>query len=318
MSFAGMNNVNTTTDNASFPNASAAVYYDKRLLTRLEKELHFDQFGQKKTLPKGSGRTITFTRYTNFVANTSPLTEAQTPTGLELASTQIPCIPLQYGDFVTLSDYLIGESIDPVIEGALDVLQYRAALSIDTIIRNTLDGNVTKQFANKVANEASVAGVMLASEIRRAVYALRNVAARRIGNSYPTIISPAQSFDLQSENATGSWLDLNKYTTTGPTYKGEIGSIYGARIVESPNVYVHTGAGSGSVDVHQAYMFSQEAYGLVELAGNNLKTIIKQLGSAGSADPLDQRSTVGYKFSHVTKVLDVLRAIEIYTATAAY
>jgi N4-gp56 family major capsid protein len=316
---AGVLNTNITTT-SGFPNASAAIYYDKRLLTRLEKELHFDQFGQKKTLPKGSGRTITFTRYTNFAANTTPLNEGESPDGLTLQSTQIPCIPLQYGDYVTLSDYLIGESIDPVIEGALDVLQYRAALSIDTIIRNSLDGNVTKQFANKVANEAAVIAVMTSSEIRRAVYTLRNVAAKRIGSSYPCVISPAQSFDLQGENATGAWLDMNKYTTPGPLYKGEIGSMYGSRLVESPNVYIHVAAGGGSpaADVHQAYMFAQEAYGLVELAGNNLKTIIKQLGSAGSADPLDQRSTVGYKFSHVTKVLDVLRAIEIYTATAAY
>lgn len=44
---------------------------------------------------------------------------------------------------------------------------------------------------------------------------------------------------------------------------------------------------------------------------------MKQLGSAGTEDPLDQRSTVGYKFSHVTKVLDAQRGIEVYTATAA-
>jgi N4-gp56 family major capsid protein len=306
-----------TTGTVGFPNA-IAVYYDKMLLDRLEKTLQFDQFAEKKKLPKNSGNEIKFTRYSNFAANTTPLTEATTPSGLTLQSTQISAIPLQYGDFVTLSDYLIAEAIDPVIEGALDVLSYRAALSLDTIIRNTLHNAVTNQFAAGVANEAAVAAVMTASEVRKAVYALKVNAVRPIGSDYALLIHPAQSFDLQSDTAAGSWLDLNKYTTTGPLYKGEIGKLYGARCVESQNVQVAAGAGSGGVDVIRAYLFGKGAYGLVELAGNNLKTIVKQLGSAGSEDPLDQRSTVGYKFSHVTKVLDSTRAIEIYTATAAY
>jgi len=312
-----MPNPNTNvTGTVGFPNA-IANYYDKMLLDRLEFMLHFDQFGDKKKLPKNSGNTIIFTRYTNFAANTTPLSEGVTPDGLTLASTQIPAVPVQYGDYVTLSDYLIAEAIDPVIEGALDVLSYRAALSLDTIIRNTLSGNGTNQFAGGAASESAVSAVMTASEVRKAVYKLKNSAVRPIGTDYVGIIHPAQSFDLQSDTAVGSWLDLNKYTTTGPLYKGEIGKIYGCRFVESQNVRKDAGAGFGGVDIYRAWILGKGFYGLVELAGNNLKTLMKQLGSAGTDDPLDQRSTVGYKFSHVTKVLDSVRGIEVYTATAA-
>lgn len=298
-----------------FPNASVPVYYDKMLLDRLEKPLQFDQFGDKKKLPKASGATIAFTRYTNFAANVTALTEGVTPDGLTLASTQITAIPLQYGDYVTLSDYLILEAIDPVIESSIDVLGYRGSLSLDTIIRNTLHSNVTNQFANGQANEGAVAAVMTASEIRKAVYKLRLNAVRPIGSDYAMVIHPAQSFDLQSETATGGWLDINKYTTVGPLYKGEIGKLYGCRIVESPNV--GTGTGSGAVTTYRAFMFGKGAYGLVELAGSGMQSIIKQVGSGGADDPLNQRATVGYKFSHVTKVLDSTRAVEIYTATNA-
>jgi N4-gp56 family major capsid protein len=298
-----------TTGTVGFPNA-VAVYYDKMLLDRLEKTLQFDQFADKKKLPKNSGNEIKFTRYTNFAANTTPLDEGVTPDGLTLQSTQISAIPVQYGDYVTLSDWLIAEAIDPVIEGALEVLAYRASLSLDTIIRNTLHNAVTDQFAGGALNEGATTAVMTAAEARKAVYALKKNAVRPLGMDYASIIHPAQSFDLQSDSTAGSWLDLNKYTTTGPLYKGEIGKLYGARFVESQNVEVASGK-------YRAFMFGKGAYGLVELAGNNLKTIVKQLGSAGSDDPLDQRSTVGYKFSHVTKVLDAARAIEIHTATAA-
>lgn len=310
-----MANPNTNlTSTVGFPNA-IKIYYDKMLLDRLEKSLHFDQFGDKKKLPKNEGNEICWTRYTNFAANTTPLGEGVTPDGLTLASTQIKAIPVQYGDYVTVSDWLQAEAIDPVIENALDVLSYRAALSLDTIIRNTLHNSVTNQFAGAAVNEAAVSAVMTASEIRKAVFSLKNKDVRPIGSDYVLLIHPAQSFDLQSESGTGAWLDLNKYTTTGPLYKGEIGKLYGARAVESSNVQIAAGAGAGSVDIYRAYVFGKGAYGLVELANNNLKMISKQLGSAGADDPLDQRATVGYKFSHITKILDADRAIEIYTAS---
>lgn len=301
-----------TTGTVGFPNA-VAIYYDKKLLERLEIELRFDQFGDKKPMPKRSGNEIKWTRYTNFAANTTPLTEGTTPNGLTLQSTQINAIPLQYGDFVTLSDFLIAEAIDPVIEGAQDVLGYRAALTVDTLIRDALDGNVTDQFAGGVANEAAVATNMVAAELRSAVKTLRIAGVPTIGGEFQCIVHPAQAFDLQGDSAAGSWLDVNKYTSSTPMLRGEIGKLYGARIVESPNVNINAGAGSGGADTYHAYMFGKAAYGNVDLAGQNMKMFAKQLGSAGTEDPLDQRSTVGYKFSHITKVLEAARAIQIYT-----
>lgn len=302
------------TSTAGFPNA-IAIYYDKNLLDRLEFDLRFDQFGDKKPMPKRVGNEIKWTRYTNFAANTTPLVEGNSPDGLTLQSTQISAIPLQFGDFVSLSDFLITEAIDPVIEGAQEVLGYRAALSIDTLVRNTLNGNVTDQFAGGVASEALVATVLNTSEVRRAVFTLRNIAAMPIGGEYQAIIHPAQSFDLQSDTAAGGWLDINKYTTTTPIMKGEVGKLFGTRFVESQNVFKNVGAGSGGADTYHAFFFAKSAYGIVDLAGNNLKTFMKQLGSAGTADPLDQRATVGYKFAHVTKVLDLQRAIQVYTTS---
>jgi N4-gp56 family major capsid protein len=300
------------TSTVGFPNA-IAIYYDRRLLDRLEIDLFFDQFGDKKPMPKRSGNEIKWTRYTNFAANTTPLTEGTVPNGLTLASTQISATPVQYGDYVAMSDFLITEAIDPVIEGAQDVLSYRAALSLDTVIRNTLDGNVTDQFAGGVANEGLVATNLTAAEVRKAVTTLRAVAARPIGTEYQSIIHPHQSFDLQGDSAAGGWLDINKYTTNTPMLKGEIGKLYGVRFVESPNIFINAGAGAGAADTYHAYMFAKGCYGLVELAGQNLKMYMKQLGSSGVSDPLDQISTVGYKFAHVTKVLDATRGVQMYT-----
>jgi N4-gp56 family major capsid protein len=42
-------------------------------------------------------------------------------------------------------------------------------------------------------------------------------------------------------------------------------------------------------------LFGANAYGITDIEGMGLEHIVKQRGSAGSADPLNQRSTVGWK-----------------------
>ena len=310
-----MANLNpTVTTTSGFPNA-IAIYYDRKLLERLEFDLFMNQFGDKRQLPKGKGNSITFTRYSNFAASTSPLSEGVVPDGEVLQSLQINALPVQYGNYVTLSDQLITEAIDPVIQGALDVLGYQAALSLDTIIQTTLHGAFTNQFAGGAVSEATTSAVINANEIRKAVKALKTVAARPFPGGYVFVCHPATSYDLQSDSAVGGWLDINKYTVTGPTYNGEVGKLYGARVVESQNI--QTGVGAASAVTYRNWMIAKQAYGVVDLAGHNLKMISKQLGSSGVSDPLDQLSTVGYKFSHITKKLDAVRMIEVIGTSAS-
>ena len=50
-------------------------------------------------------------------------------------------------------------------------------------------------------------------------------------------------------------------------------------------------------------MFGANAYGVTEIEGGGLQTIIKQKGSAGTADPLDQRSSIGWKAIKTAEIL---------------
>jgi N4-gp56 family major capsid protein len=307
--------LNTNVTNSSNLNSAVATYYDKQFLDWLKADLFFDQMAQKKKLPKNSGTVVQFQRYDVFAANTSALTEATVPSGLAMTSTTITATPLQYGDYIALSDRIMVEAIDPIIENAQELLAYRAALSMDTIIRNTLHNAVTNQFAAAAANEAATSAVMTASELRIAVRTLKSAKVKPFaGGEFKAIIDPHQSYDLMSETNVGGFLDVTKYTSSDGALRGEIGKLWGVRIMESPNI--QNGTGSGSVTTYRAFVFGQGAYGIVDVESMGLKTIRKPLGSAGSGDPLDQIATVGYKFSHVTKVLDANRAIEVYTCAS--
>ena len=50
-------------------------------------------------------------------------------------------------------------------------------------------------------------------------------------------------------------------------------------------------------------VIGEGAYGISDLAGGGIEHIVKQKGSSGTADPLNQRSTVGWKATKVAKRL---------------
>lgn len=66
-------------------------------------------------------------------------------------------------------------------------------------------------------------------------------------------------------------------------------------------------AGAAGRDVYATLILGDNAYGTTEISGGGLEHIVKQLGSAGTADALNQRATVGWK---ATK--GVIRLVEQY------
>lgn len=291
------------------------LYYDRQFLDRLELELKFDQLCEKKKMPKASGNNVTWTRYDNLSANTSALTPGVIPSAINMAASQISATPLQYGDFITLSDAIELKSIDPVIESAQELLAYRAALSIDTLIRNALHGNVTTQYASAAVSEAAVTAVVSAADLRKAVKTLKTVGTKPMSSDFHGLFHTASIYDLMSETAVGGFLDTTKYTDKQPILKGEVGKLWQVKLMESPNV--QTGTNGSAAVTYRNYIVGKGAIGMVDLAGNlNVKTFRKPLGSAGAADPIDQISTVGHKFWMVTKVLDANRAIELIGTSA--
>lgn len=54
-------------------------------------------------------------------------------------------------------------------------------------------------------------------------------------------------------------------------------------------------AGAEGRDVYSTLVLADNAYGVTDVEGGGLQHIVKQRGSAGTADPLDQRATVGWK-----------------------
>lgn len=82
------------------------------------------------------------------------------------------------------------------------------------------------------------------------------------------------------------------------------------------NVIYPGEAGAAGRDVYSTLVLAADAYGITELEGGGLQQFVKQLGSAGTADPINQRATVGWKATKVAKRLVESFMLRVETASS--
>lgn len=308
------------------------TYYARYLIDNAEPELVHDQFGQKQNIPKNGGKTIEFRKYDPLPKITTPLAEGVTPTGQKLNMGVITATVAQFGGYVELSDMLLLTAIDNNLVEATELLGAQAGRSIDTITREVLNGGTVVQFANgQVSARADLVGgsadesknhYLTVDAVRKAVRQLKVMNAPRINGSYIGIIHPDCAHDLMSDP---KWVNVKTYSDPEGIYEGEIGKIEGVRFVETSEAKLWKKAGkdasggsdaASARDVYSTLILGANAYGTTEITGGGLQHIIKQLGSAGTADPLDQRATAGWKATKTAVRLVEAFMVRIETTSA--
>ncbi len=75
-------------------------------------------------------------------------------------------------------------------------------------------------------------------------------------------------------------------------------------------------AGRLGRDVYCTLVIGANAYGVIDIIGGGLEHIVKQLGSAGTGDPINQRATVGWKAAISASVLAQEAMVRIETASS--
>ena len=382
-----MNNVNTTMQTGAGQEIASVQmmdFYDKNLITAAVPLLIHDQFGQKRPVPKNSGRTIIFRKLNPFPKAVKPLAEGVTPDGRKLDWTKVESTLEQYGDYVTTSDMLTLTSVDNTITETQRIQADQAGRTLDTVTREVINagmnvqyGDGVKLFRNElVGGEATGNDYLTVNAVKLAAKTLKNNNAPRIKGEYICITHPNASFDLMSDP---KWENVKAYSDPKDMYAGEVGRLFGVRFVETTEAKIFSAAklaavarnltvktavtaatqvvvnenivdtdalagrsviignelfvvtacdyagkkltlnkavtaavnaviypgegGAKGRDVYASLVIGSDAYGVSELEGGGLKAIIKTLGSAGTSDPLDQRSSIGWKAAKTTEIL---------------
>lgn len=377
------------------------TYYDKNLLQEASPNLVHDQFGQKRPIPEGSGKTIEFRKFSALPKALKPITEGGTPPGNKLNVSSITATVDQYGDFIEQSDVLELTALDNTIIEATKLLGSQAGRTMDTVVRNEIVGGSNVLYGAKDGTRASYRHVLTkdyiitVDDIFDAAAELKSENTPKIDGSYVAIIHPHVSRDLMiGIKDNGSWMDVNKYANAVNIFEGEIGKLGGVRFVETTEAKIFRGkdltvasrtltiktapastatvavneaitaddaaalegrsvllagevyevvsatvaaAGSATITLDTAVTATQDAviypgeggadgcavyatmvlgenaYGVTEVEGGGLQTIVKPLGYG--ADPLNQRSSVGWKGMKVSKRLSEEYMIRIETGS---
>ena len=305
--------------------AEMKTFYDMTLIDEAQANLVHDQFGQKRPIPKGGGKTIEFRKFAPLAKASTPLTEGVTPDGKSLTVSTITATVAQYGDYITQSYVLELTALDNTILEATKLLGRQAGMTLDTVVRNVLQSGTNVTYCPKVAADGTETEVTSRSAldtscqltvkvVQQVVAKLRAQNAPTIGGKYVAIIHPYVAYDLMRDP---EWIDAHKYAKPDNLYEGEIGEIAGVRFVQTTEAKIYDGGVFGSL------FLGEGAYGVTEISGGGLQTIVKQKGSAGTADPLDQRSSVGWKAIKTAELLipNYLVRVEskskVFSATAA-
>lgn len=125
------------------------TYYEKTLLDLAEPALVHDQFGDSYPIPANNGKTIEFRKYDALPKATTPLTEGVTPAGQALNVTTVTAEVHQYGGWVPLTDMLDLTAIDNNIVQATNVLASQGGRTMDTIVRDILNGGTNVIYHRK-------------------------------------------------------------------------------------------------------------------------------------------------------------------------
>ena len=300
--------------------AEMKTFYDMTLIDEATASLVHDQFGQKRPIPSGGGKTIEFRKFAALAKATTPLTEGVTPDGKGLTVTTITATVNQYGDYITQSDVLELTSLDNTILEATKLLGRQAGLTLDTIVRNVLQSGTNVTYCPKVAADGTETAVtsrtgldntsqLTVKVIQQVVAKLRAQNAPTINGKYVAIIHPYVAYDLMRDP---EWIDAHKYAKPENLYEGEIGEIAGVRFVQTSEAKIYSGGVFGTL------IFGDGAYGVTEITGGGLQTIGKQKGSAGTADPLDQRASVGWKAIKTAELLIPQYLVRVESKSATF
>lgn len=289
------------------------TYYDTELLENARAELVHTQFGKKQPLPAHRGKTVEWRKW-NTLEDAAALTEGVIPTGQKLGQSSISVPIAQYGTYVTVSDQLELHAVDDVILGAAEELGASAGSTMDKLARNVLCQGTNVIYADKVAADGKVTEVtsretldktakLTPAVINKAVTYLKKMKAPKIDGKYMAIIHPSVGYDLrQSEE----WRDAHKYASPDEIFNGEIGELHGVRFIETTEAKVVSSTGGA---VYMSLFFGKDAYGEIDPDGGGMEMIIKDKSEAGG--PLNQFSTLGYKFSTAFKILYEDRMVRV-------
>tara|TARA_R110002050_G_scaffold1079_3_gene7436 strand:- start:1130 stop:2191 length:1062 start_codon:yes stop_codon:yes gene_type:complete len=314
-------------------------YFSKKLLSYAVQALVLDQFAEKAPLPAKAGhKAISMFRFdAPSVSAIETLTEGTTTSGTRsLTLSKIEKSLIQRGQVIKMTDVLTATDLFNSLQQSIKVNGQDAALDMDTQTRNTLVGSnvagtakengdgsaldnsdtLTEMYADGGTDYSTFDAVTSADTILSASSILDAVTKLKVNRAQPAkggmYVAATSAQVLSDIQKVSEWLNAAQYSNVEELYKGEVGSLYGAKFILHTNgwssVYSSadddrfaysvggTGTRAAGANIRATLFLGQQAYGVPELTSSSPfspKVIITD--SADKTDPLNQLITAGFK-----------------------
>ena len=246
------------------------------------------------------------------------ITEGTNPTSVTWGATSFATGPAQYGILVAVSDLLVRNSAIEVIDNATKEVRNSLARIVDTIIQTVVNAgsNGVIYAGGKTTRAGLAAGDLITqANMVTAVSRLRSSNAAGLkpmdGGYYVAMIHPAVASDLMSNSATGSYIDVGRYTSVDDLKAGKLGGFRGVRYMETAwqNYF------NSTVAVSPTTLIGQESFGW----GYFQEPQAILTTTPDSNNPLNLYSSIGGKVTlGVTLFNDTLGAPRVVRVESAF
>jgi N4-gp56 family major capsid protein len=302
---------------------------DEDFVRMHEAKLVFAKWGSKVNVPMNSGTGVRFFKKHHLDPIKNPLTEGLTPNPSKFTITSFQAEIEQYGDWIMFTDVATQTAIHRLMKEVRQPQAYQSAKTKDLLVRDELIAGAQAAYASK-ADGTEVDGLKLeegvndlldatckltVEEVRKMANRLKaNDIEPAIDGDYVAIVHPDVMTDLRRDP---EWKEWNKAENADKFENGEVGRVEGVRFVETSIAAITKEEDeAGGIGVYHCLFFGADAYSVLDLDGQGVKVIVKTPGSAGTADPLDQRCSVGWKLWNGAAIKDDLAIYDLMCASS--
>lgn len=326
-----------------------------KFLARAAPMLNLEKFGQTPTtIPSRSTKTAKFRRYflqgatgsagdgnaanafTNVLSLT-PLTEGVTPAGKRLTFQDYSVTLVQLGDYVPLTDVIDMTHEDNILTQMIEVMAESAAQTLETFRYNVLKAGTNVFFANGTVRTAVNTPITLdlqrqvttgltrqnAKPITQVVKSSVMFRTEPVEAAFIGLVHPDLETDIRKMSG---FIPTKQYGTVTP-WENEIGAVERVRYLTSTIYAPFADAGGAkgamrsttgvSADVYPILYLARDAYGIINLKGDQAITPMVVNPKPAAGDPLGQRGTVAWKtMTAITILMDAWLARAETSATA--
>lgn len=299
------------------------AYFNKLLLVRNKPKLIHALFGDTPTnLPSGHGKTVVWRRWAQLATKTAEVTEGITPPADLLSKQDIRGTVAQYMGWVLITDVLEFTCENKILNVATSELNDQMYRTEDELIRNvivasasvTTASNGTPAVTNLNAEDIEIIANTLqnsdAQTVAPQIKASVGQGTSPISAAYWALMHTSLNRDLRR---CAGFIKTIEYAQQTGVLEAERGIVEEVRFLASSIAHTlgsSSAAFPSSVPTTLATKYfyipiiARHAYGVVNLKKANARLMLHPKGSAGAADPGDQRQTAAWKFMNVCRILN--------------